>query len=86
MTGPSLTAMRADVPGHFIADLARSGPVVVGEMRVLVAPRPEIFGLSRMYELHQISTADNTRVVHTIEDAYDALGVRALDLAAVELE
>lgn len=76
----------ADVPGHFVADLARSSPIVVGEMRVLVAPKPEIFGLSRMYELHQISTAGNTLVVRTIADAHEALGLRALDLAPVESE
>jgi hypothetical protein len=70
----------ANVPGHFIADLARSGPIIKNEMRILVAPKPEIFGLSRMYELHQFSTADNTLVVRTLAEALEALGVEALDL------
>jgi hypothetical protein len=74
----------ATLPGRVVADAARSGPIIVSEMRVLVAPKPEIFGLSRMYELHQISTADNTLVVAALEEAYAALGIRALDLAPVE--
>jgi ABC-type transporter Mla MlaB component len=75
---------RADVSGRFIAAIAESGPIIVREMRVIVAPAPEVFGLSRMYELHQFSTADNTLVVHTLAEAHAALGVRTLELAPVE--
>jgi hypothetical protein len=74
----------ADIPGHFIADLARSGPVVLGAMRILVAPRPEVFGLSRMYELHQYATAERTLVLRTMEEACTALGVDTLDLVPVD--
>lgn len=73
----------ANVPGHFIADLARSGPIIKDEMRILVAPKPEIFGLSRMYELRQFSTTENTLVVRTLAEAYEALGVNSLDLAPI---
>jgi hypothetical protein len=73
----------AKIPGHFVAELARSGPIVKGEMRVLVAPKPEIFGLSRMYELHQHTTADHTRVVRTLAEARALLGVDALELEEI---
>ena len=80
-----LTAVEAaNVPGHFIAELARSGPIVTGEMRILVAPKPEVFGLSRMYELHQYSTADQTLVLRTMAEAYEALGVESLDLEEID--
>jgi hypothetical protein len=80
-----LTAVEAaNVPGHFIAELARSGPIVKGEMRILVAPKPEVFGLSRMYELHQYSTADQTLVLRTLAEAYEALGVESLDLEEID--
>ncbi|HEY7610281.1 MAG TPA: hypothetical protein VIF14_13690 [Alphaproteobacteria bacterium] len=77
---------RAEVSSRFIADLAESGPTIPGETRVLVAPKPEIFGLSRMYELQQNRTAGPTLVVHTLAEAYEALGVRDLDLEPVEGE
>lgn len=74
----------ANVPGSFIADLARAGPVIVGEKRILVAPRPEIFGMSRMYELNQPETSDRTLVVRTLAEAYALLGVDTLDLEEIE--
>jgi hypothetical protein len=73
----------AKVPGHFVAQLAESGPIVKDEVRILVAPRPEVFGLSRMYELHQPTTADHTLVFRTLAEAYAALGVETLDLAEI---
>lgn len=75
---------RADVSGRFIAAIAESGPIIAREMRMIVAPSPEVFGLSRMYELHQFSTADNTLVVHTLAEAHAALGLRTLELEPVE--
>ena len=75
---------RADVSGRFIAAIAESGPIIAREMRMIVAPSPEVFGLSRMYELHQFSAADNTLVVHTLAEAHAALGLRTLELEPVE--
>jgi len=75
---------RADVSGRFIAAIAESGPIIAREMRMIVARSPEVFGLSRMYELHQFSAADNTLVVHTLAEAHAALGLRTLELEPVE--
>ncbi len=74
----------ANVAGRFVAELARAGPVIIGEKRVLVAPRPEIFGLSRMYELNQPETGDRTLVVRTLAEAYAVVGVATLDLEKID--
>ena len=73
----------ASVPGHFIAEIAQRGPIVTEDMRIFVAPRPELFGLSRMYEMQQTETADVTRVVRTMAAALEALGIESLALEPV---
>ena len=75
---------RADVTSEFIAALARRGAVLTGQQRILVAPRDEIFGLSRMFALHQAATGDEPTIVRTLQEAYAALGIDQPDWQPVE--
>jgi hypothetical protein len=59
---------------------ALSPPVVPGDRtRVIVAKKPVIFGLSRMLELFRDSMGGQLQVVHSLEEAYDIVGVRPED-------
>jgi hypothetical protein len=73
-----------DVSSNFITDLARGGSVIGGERRVMVAPKPEIFGLSRMYELQQSDRDDEIVVVQTLEEAEKALGLHSPNFEPVD--
>ncbi len=65
-----------DVSAPFIATLGRTQANIVGQKRVIVSPRSDVFGLSRMFELHQETAAgDPPHVVRTIEAAYAELGL-----------
>ncbi len=75
-----------DVSSDFIRDLARGGSVIGGAQRVMVAPKPEIFGLSRMYELQQTDRDDEIFVVHTLEEAYKVLEMRPPRFTPVDLD
>jgi hypothetical protein len=46
---------------------------------VIVAKKPVIFGLSRMLELFRDSMGGQLQVVHSVEEAYDIVGVRPED-------
>jgi hypothetical protein len=69
---------------HFIANLARQGAVLSGQRRVLVAPRDETFGLSRMFGLYQAGTGDEPFVFRTLAQAYTALGIDEPDFRPVD--
>jgi hypothetical protein len=59
---------------------ALSPPVIPGDRtRVIVAEKPVIFGLSRMFELFRDSMGGKLHVVHSLEEAYDIVGVRPED-------
>jgi hypothetical protein len=46
-----------------------------GRPRVVVASKPEIYGLSRMFELHRDAMGVEVHVVRSIEEAYELLEV-----------
>jgi len=75
---------KIDVSSEFIAALARRGAVLAGHKRVLVAPQDEIFGLSRMFGLHQAATGDEPTIVRTLQRAYDVLGIDTPDWQPVK--
>jgi hypothetical protein len=75
---------RADVSSEFLAGLAHQGAVLKGQKRILVAPRDEVFGLSRMFGLHQAATGDEPGVVRTLEQACALLGIDEPDWRPVE--
>ena len=76
---------KADVSSDFLASLARRGAVLTGQKRILVAPQDEIFGLSRMFGLHQAATGDEPTIVRTLQRAYAVLGIDEPDWQPVDV-
>ena len=56
-----------------------------GRQRILVAPQDEVFGMLRMYGLHQSALGDEPMVVRSLQEAFDLLGVRASDFQPVPI-
>ena len=64
-----------------IRDRAERDPAIpAGRICVVVAKEPVIYGLSRMVELRRDSMGGQLQVVHTLEEAYDIVGVRPEDI------
>jgi hypothetical protein len=62
------------------------GPVISDGSRIMVAPRPLVFGSARMVQLIRESTgADDPelRIVREVEDAYTILGVSTPEFRCV---
>jgi hypothetical protein len=60
--------------------LAAIRPAIpAGRPRVVVAPQPVIFGLSRMLALHRDSMGVEVQVVQSIDEAYESLKVSPQD-------
>jgi hypothetical protein len=75
-----------DMPSRYMVELGRQRAILFGERRVLVAPRPDVFGLARMFGMNQAATGDEPLVVRRLEEAYAALGIRDPDFRPVAPE
>lgn len=69
---------KVEVPGAFVRSLAWM-PLVIpsGKQRVVVAPRAEVYGLSRMFQSYRDAMSGEFQVVHTLEEAYILLGLES---------
>jgi hypothetical protein len=77
---------RADLDASYLRALGGRPRVMVGSRRILVAPQPEMFGLTRMYGLQQSLITDNEpMVVHTLDEAYAHLGLTSPRFAPLAL-
>jgi hypothetical protein len=53
---------------------------MAGARRILVAPNDEMFGVARLYGLHQsTSQGEEPMVVRDLQEAYDLLGLKDPD-------
>jgi len=68
-----------DVAPQTVRDLALSAPTIPDPSvpRFIVAPSPLVFGMSRMFEFLGEKTRPLLQVVHTLEETYAALGIKA---------
>jgi hypothetical protein len=48
----------------------------MGRKQVVVGTEPVIFGLARVFEMCDQSIGSEFQVVHSLEEAYDIVGVR----------
>jgi hypothetical protein len=72
LTGVTETVLSTQV----IHDIAMSEPLFRGSaMRVIVAQDDYLYGLSRMFQMESERTRDTVRVVHTVKEAYNLLGL-----------
>jgi hypothetical protein len=68
------------VSSDTIRDFAAGGAAVPGERhRVVVAAQSVLYGLVPMFELHGESTGVQVEVAHSIDEAYELLGVSPED-------
>ena len=59
---------------------ATASPIpLAGRTSVIVARQPALFGLARMFEMHRESMGRETKVVHSMGEAYDLLKVTSKD-------
>jgi hypothetical protein len=66
----------SQVSTETIQDLAKKPPAVpVGRPRVMVAPRPEDYGMLRMFQLLRGGMGGQFRLVLSVDEAYAMLGV-----------
>ncbi len=69
-----------NVSSDFIRDLARGAPSFPDAMRrprIIVAPEKHVFGLSRMFQIMGEDTRPLLQVVHTMEEAFRELNIKA---------
>jgi hypothetical protein len=62
-----------------IRALGQSPRLMKGVARILVAPQDELFGMLRMYGLHQAGLGDEPVVVRSLHEAYATLGLNNPD-------
>jgi hypothetical protein len=68
-----------EISPQTIRELAKAAPALrnPSRPRCVVAPSPEIFGMVRMFEIEAEVTRPNLHVVHTLDEAWAILDVRA---------
>jgi hypothetical protein len=54
--------------------------------RILVAPQPLIYGLSRMFQMLQEGHQSRTAVVRTLQEAFDLLGLQSPQFEKLEAD
>ncbi len=68
--------VKSELSPHFIKSMAAISPALpAGCRKILVAPTPETYGLSRMFQLLREGAGDTIRIVYTLEEAYEFLGI-----------
>jgi hypothetical protein len=66
------------VSADFVWLLAAEAPMIPdGMSRVAVAPRRDIFGMSRMFQILRDNRGSYLDVVHTLQEAFELLGLRS---------
>jgi hypothetical protein len=79
------TIERVEVTGDFVRSMAWMPPVIrSGKQPVVVAPRADVYGLSRMFQLYRDAMSSAVQVVHTLEEAYALLALESPDFETVD--
>jgi predicted phosphodiesterase len=77
---------KVDVDVAYLRAYGGSPRVMAGAKRVLVAPDDEMFGVARLYGLHQSTRqGEEPMVVRTLQAAYDLLGLQDPDFQPFEI-
>jgi hypothetical protein len=65
------------VPTDLVRRYARRAPALpTGRSHVVVGKAPSIYGLARLFQISRESIGIQFEVVHTLEEAYEIIGVR----------
>ena len=66
-----------DVSTSAIQRLARQKSIFkLASKRVVIAPQPHLYGLTRMFEVYAEQTKPNIKLVHTFDEAREFLGLQ----------
>ena len=77
---------KLNVSSDFVRLLAAKPPMIPdGMSRVAVAPRADIYGISRMFQLLRDSRGSYLEVVHTLKEAFELLGMESPHFKTVAL-
>ena len=77
---------KVDVDIAFLRAFGGSPRVMAGAQRVIVAPKDEVFGVVRLYGLHQSgSQGEEPMVVRDLQAAYDLLALKDPDFQPFEI-
>lgn len=73
-----------DLDVDYLRALGATPRIMKGKRRVLVAPQSGMFGLLRMYGLHQAAAGEEPMVVRSLAEAEELLGLTAPEFQPVE--
>lgn len=77
---------KLDIDVAYLRAYGGSPRVMTGAKRILVAPNDEMFGVARLYGLHQsTSQGEEPMVVRDLQEAYDLLGLKDPDFQPLEI-
>ena len=77
---------KLNVSSDFIRCLAAKAPMIPdGMSRILVAPRTDLYGVSRMFQLLRDSRGSYLEVVRTLKEAFELLGIKSPHFRTVAL-
>jgi hypothetical protein len=77
---------KVDVDIAYLRAFGGSPRVMAGAQRVIVAPKDEVFGVVRLYGLHQSgSQGEEPMVVRDLQAAYDLLALKDPDFQPFEI-
>jgi hypothetical protein len=77
---------KLDIDVAYLRAYGGSPRVMAGARRILVAPHDEMFGVARLYGLHQsTSQGEEPMVVRDLQEAYDLLGLKDPDFQPLEI-
>jgi hypothetical protein len=84
ITDLSIT-VKSDLSPQFVRSMAAVSPAIPAASRkILVAPTPETYGISRMFQALREGTGDTLQVVYTLDEAYRYLGIESPEFQTVE--
>jgi hypothetical protein len=73
------------VSADFVWRLAAKAPMIPdGMSRIAVAPRPHIYGMSRMFQITARQQGRLPDVVHTLQEAFELLGLESPQFRTID--
>jgi hypothetical protein len=77
---------KLNVRADFIWFLVKKPPAIPeGMWRIAVAPRPDIYGISRMFQILRDNQGAYVEVVHTLKEAFTLLDLESPHFTPVDL-
>jgi len=73
------------ISAKFVWQLAHCAPAIPdGMARVVVAPRPAIYGMSRMFQILRDNQSRNLEIVRTVDEALKFVGLESAQFKTID--